>query len=74
MVYAQPNVKSIEFVYMYEVLGKVIGKTFKTVIPVWGVYRTRDSTGNLVVGGKEPLGRKAKEEGESISIPKCFHD
>lgn len=27
--------KSIEFVLMYEGLGKVIGETFKTVIPVW---------------------------------------
>lgn len=48
MVYTQltERVKTIEFVFMYEVLGKVIRRTFKAVIPIWGAYRPTDSTGD----------------------------
>lgn len=53
----------------------MIRRTFKAMISIWGVYRTTDSNGDLVVGGEEALGEKAKEKGENvpyISISQVF--
>lgn len=41
-------------------------KHFVAMMPVWGVWKARDSTGNLTVGGEKALGEKAKEREESV--------
>lgn len=53
-------------VYVYEVLGKAMEKHFVAMMPVWGVWKARDSTGNLTVGGEKALGEKAQEREESV--------
>ena len=60
---------------MYEVLGKAIERSFMVMMTVWVVWKTRDSTKDLVLCGEKVLGEKAKERRECvpyISISQMF--